>query len=739
MSGGGRATDQVRSGTAGHLPMLRRLLLLAAVMAQAAAFPWHDALAQTPDLLAGSIDSGFEATPTYGWAGATGATVVVDSGGPVHAGSGAARLTASDSGKITWTSQYWLTATEPGAEHTLIGWVYDDDPGISNVRLVLEFLDGDGSWLFTEAGPSGIDQSAYQRLVSGPVVAPPGTAWARVGIEADASAGGALLHLDAFTLERGAAPPTPTPTPEPPAPPPPTPTPTPEPAPSAPPAPPPPTPTPAPPSVFDALVNGGFEAVPPLFGWSNVGGAASQSGGYGGSGQVALLTSQSTATKWLTQTVRVTPGGWYRAGASLRPLAGAESAWVRVAWYAAADGSGRQLSYADSELATGLPSAMVATSTGAMSAPAEAHSARVRLMLRPVGSGTAALAMDSVTFEPTTAPPPTAPATVLPTATATPTPSPTPSPTPTPTPTPPPTASPSPAPPATPLVVVSAAPPVAPALAAAFPPSPTGGAARPAAGPPLTSPERTVEPAGETASSLTAGARPPAEDVRTVALATDEFLLRITELLPDPEQPGRDAAFEWIELTNFGDRAERLDRFELRDNHGSVPLPAITLPPGASIVIAGPQAEVADAYTYRPPGGLSNGLGNGGDSLALFTVDGRRVDQLSYGSDTTYAARPMPAPGAGNSLRRRFADDGTLAAVEVTGQHSPGVTEALPASSAGATETLQGQAANPSAALGTPTDRVAWIALLVVAAGALLGAAGMRIAAAFTVPGNERH
>ena len=106
--------------------------------------------------------------------------------------------------------------------------------------------------------------------------------------------------------------------------------------------------------------------------------------------------------------------------------------------------------------------------------------------------------------------------------------------------------------------------------------------------------------------------------------------------MPDPAETGPDAPFEWVELTNVGVEALSLDGFTLHDNHGPIALPRLTLPPGASIVIAGPQARVEQAVAFRPPGGLSNGLANAGDRLALYGARGAVVDALSYGADTTF-------------------------------------------------------------------------------------------------------
>jgi hypothetical protein len=105
----------------------------------------------------------------------------------------------------------------------------------------------------------------------------------------------------------------------------------------------------------------------------------------------------------------------------------------------------------------------------------------------------------------------------------------------------------------------------------------------------------------------------------------------------------------------------------------------LLLPPGAVLVLGGVEADAAQAVLVRRlPEGISNGLGNGGDRLSLATEDGRLLDALSYGSDATFAdgAPPAPAPGAGHSIQRVFADDGSLLRTVISDVPSPGRIEA---------------------------------------------------------------
>jgi len=192
-------------------------------------------------------------------------------------------------------------------------------------------------------------------------------------------------------------------------------------------------------------------------------------------------------------------------------------------------------------------------------------------------------------------------------------------------------------------------------------------------------------------------------------------MLRITELLPDPTEPGNDSDFEWIEVANLGREPAALGGVLLGDNQGAIALPDMTLAPGAALVIAGLRAAVPEASAYRPSEGFSNGLANGGDRVALFLHDRSLIDAMSYGSDTTYDRPPLPSPPPGSSLVRRFADDGTFARYEVQSQPSPGKVDPPVAIAAAAT----------SEAAATSPDWLAWGTLALLGVGAL-GAAGVR-------------
>ncbi|MDA1004771.1 MAG: cadherin-like beta sandwich domain-containing protein, partial [Chloroflexi bacterium] len=143
----------------------------------------------------------------------------------------------------------------------------------------------------------------------------------------------------------------------------------------------------------DAVLNGDFEAADPLDAWAKHGGEFA-SYALDGGGHVATLTSSTTSTKWVDQVVAITPGRAYLLSASLTADAGVEAVWMRLAWYASADGSGSQLETADGDEVAG-PGAGLA-SVGPAIAPAAAVTARVRIMLRPLAADAAAITIDDV-------------------------------------------------------------------------------------------------------------------------------------------------------------------------------------------------------------------------------------------------------------------------------------------------------------------------------------------------------
>lgn len=122
------------------------------------------------------------------------------------------------------------------------------------------------------------------------------------------------------------------------------------------------------------------------------------------------------------------------------------SFFIRVAWYTSTDGSGSQLSSPnDSNSGTGIDSNWLFLTTNVIQAPANANSAKIRLVLTSKTSGQQAFAyFDEVLFQesiaPTSTPTPTTTPTSVPTSVPTSTPIPTTAKTPTPAKIPTPTA-----------------------------------------------------------------------------------------------------------------------------------------------------------------------------------------------------------------------------------------------------------------------------------------------------------
>ncbi len=335
--------------------------------------------AQTPPEQQNLLPNGGFEQGLVGWAQPNPATLdVVEE--PTHSGGSAGRVTASGPGSVTLLTQYSRVPVEPGAEHTLQLAVRDPDGYVRDVRL--EFLDGEGARVAIEASllPS-TPSASWQQVEVGPVTAPPGAAYARLVVRAEATGAGTVFHVDSAELSAGPAPePTSTPTATPPG------------APAAEPA------------SFASLTNGDFELPgETAWGWRAHAGevAVASEGGT----RVATLTSRGPSTAWLHQSFAVEGGRWYEAAGLLRPVANAALARLRVAWYTSEDASGAQLSTADSNELIGISDSFARVSTGPIRAPVGARSAQLRVMLRPAGGAPAILHSDGLSFA-RTAPPP---------------------------------------------------------------------------------------------------------------------------------------------------------------------------------------------------------------------------------------------------------------------------------------------------------------------------------------------
>lgn len=142
------------------------------------------------------------------------------------------------------------------------------------------------------------------------------------------------------------------------------------------------------------FINGGFEDG--LRGWQKVGGELSRVSSPRRSGEAAgLLRSSTSSTKWAYQIVSIRPDLAYEFAGYLRGDAGVSAAHLRISWYGSADGGGRAIATDDSPNRLTSPAGSFEfLTTGAITPPPGAQSARLRILLTPRGSETAGLYMD---------------------------------------------------------------------------------------------------------------------------------------------------------------------------------------------------------------------------------------------------------------------------------------------------------------------------------------------------------
>lgn len=631
-------------------------------------------------------NGGFEGGAA-GWAPPVGATLAVDASTAPAEGARAAHLTSTGAGQMSLTSQYWESPDATAfTSYSLAALVRDNDAATSAVTARLSILDVDQRVLGQIVSLlGGSDGASYRPITTGSLLAPAGAKYLRVAFSAQASAAGARFSVDGVTIT-ATSPATPIPTPEalPPTPVEPeppehiaTPTPTPAPRPTSTPRPSAtprvtatPTPAPAPPP-GPTLRNANFEQG--VAGWSVVRGRLTAAPVIDGLGVSLVLTADDRGTAWVQQTVSIMPGSWSTASALLLPYDGVEAAWLRIAWYVSADGGGAQLSMDDSPaVASAAPNALVQTgryevvSTGPMQAPPEAHSARIRVLLRAAGDRGASVLIDDVTFEAAES--------------------------------------------------ADAAPP-APAPAARTR-APAGLPTRPAEDAPR------LAATSSSPSPATAPSSPPPE---TRVPGPAARALRITEVMSNPPESGADGDFEWVEVMNSGPTTVDLAGLILSDRRSGSVLPRYTIEPGAVAVIAASGARLHEGTpVVRLPGLIGNSLGNTGDRVALIGADGREIDAVAYGEGAEDGEAAVPAPGPGQSIERLFSPSGVLLDVRVTDTPTPGLPP-VPAAARG-TKT-PGTEPGPTTLTGLGNGVPTWAVLAALAGGLLAGAAATRVIA----------
>jgi hypothetical protein len=507
--------------------------------------------------------------------------------------SGALR---SESEATKWA--YQVVGVEPGQAYEFEGYVLMDGPPGSRAYLRVSWYasaDGSGETLSSvdSLGDVGGGDGSFHYLTTGAVVAPRDAHSARLrAMLAPASSSGEAVYLDDFAFFE-TAPPTATPAA----------TATSSPAPSAiaGPAQQPtvaasrtatPTTVPAP---MGSLVNGGFEEASadglPIA-WQKFGGDLSRSSAFARSGGYSgVLRSESEATKWAYQVVGVEPNQAYEfEGYVLMDGPPGSRAYLRVSWYASADGSGRSLSSVASTVSlSGGDPFFRHLSTGAVVAPAGASSARVRVMLAPWSAATETIYLDDFSFSPRTVPQPSSRT----------------------------------------VADVSAAEAPGESGVAGVPPS---------SGAPQTDPEGRPSERTESATS------PYQVKFSEVCYDTphegDDSAHEWVELY--------NADSETVDLTGWT-LADNTSRDSLAG--GSLAAGAFVVV-AAGREFEGDYPAFDGALLFVVDGRIGNGLANKGDRLLLLDGQGRLVDALSYGDDGELLQPPAPAVAAGRCLER---------------------------------------------------------------------------------------
>jgi lamin tail-like protein/carbohydrate binding protein with CBM4/9 domain len=165
--------------------------------------------------------------------------------------------------------------------------------------------------------------------------------------------------------------------------------------------------------IAGSLRNAGFEDIDATgapFAWAKYGGVLASDGHARSGARAARLDSGTGSTKWLHQAVTIEGGTWYAFEAwALQDDRAVASAFLRISWYASGDGGGTALHTVDSTTVLDAPSPGYRyLTTGGVLAPADARSARVRVMLAPVSDAPASILVDDAWFGPGAPTPPTA-------------------------------------------------------------------------------------------------------------------------------------------------------------------------------------------------------------------------------------------------------------------------------------------------------------------------------------------
>jgi hypothetical protein len=242
-------------------------------------------------------------------------------------------------------------------------------------------------------------------------------------------------------------------------------------------------------------------------------------------------------------------------------------------------------------------------------------------------------------------------------------------------------------------------------------------------------PTATSTPSPSASATSTATARatatPTASPSRTPTASPVPFTtalpgdVLISEVQAQPSSGG--SAGEWLELCNRSGAALVLAAWRVEDNHGSDPLPAISLAPGAFAVVAADESAFRALFPlWQGPlfiiadGLIGNGLADDGDRLILRDGADAIIDALSYGSDASVFDPAAPAVAAGHSLERWQPSVDTDTAADFVDNGSPSPGGALPAPTATVTATPtrtvtpSRTATTTATATSTPSPTATW-------------------------------
>ncbi len=153
-------------------------------------------------------------------------------------------------------------------------------------------------------------------------------------------------------------------------------------------------------------------------------------------------------------------------------------------------------------------------------------------------------------------------------------------------------------------------------------------------------------------------------------------VVKINEVMYNPPVAGAEADSEWLELYNAGGEPADLGGWTVEDNRAARQIPAVLVPPGGFVILAGGGGFRAQYPAYAGllvelDGAIGNGLGNAGDEVRLVDPSGAAVDGMSYGGDAAVLDPPVALVDTGHSVERVPAGLDTDSALDWVDQVQP--------------------------------------------------------------------